>query len=418
MQIAHSPLHLTYCTNIHPGETWAQVFANLQAHLPRLKSKLSPDRPFGIGLRLGAIAAEQLLQGTNLAQLQQWLTVHNLYVFTLNGFPYGNFHGEVIKDQVYRPDWTVGDRAYYTQNLIQILAVLLPEGIEGSISTLPISYKPWFSGQESMVMALGQATGHLANLVALLNNIAQKTGKVIHLGLEPEPDGLIENTEELLAFFQHFLIPKGAQQLKKQLGLPIETAERLLYQHIKVCYDTCHFAVEFETPQAALSQLTQAGIGISKIQLSSAIEVEIPQNQPDRLTLQKRLRPFAESTYLHQVIAQHQDGHLQRYRDLGQALPHLLNTQAQTWRTHFHVPIFLEDYGGLKSTQTHLSQTLTYIQSHPICQHLEIETYTWDVLPTDLQLDIDTAIEREYRWVIQQLESDRNRLRSIARTIN
>jgi hypothetical protein len=419
MQIPHSPLHLTYCTNIHPGETWAEIFANLQAHLPRLKSKLSPDRPFGIGLRLGAIAAEQLLQGRNLAQLQQWLTVHDLYVFTLNGFPYGNFHGQVIKDQVYRPDWTVGDRAHYTQNLIHILATLLPEGIEGSISTLPISYKPWFSGQQdSMAMALNQATGHLANLVALLHSIAQRTGKVIHLGLEPEPDGLIENTEELLAFFNQFLMPRGAKQLQTQLGTPLETAERLLYQHIKVCYDTCHFAVAFESPQEALGRLTQASIGISKIQLSSAIEVEIPQAQTDRRLLQTRLQPFAESTYLHQVVAQHHDGRLQRYRDLDQALPHLLNTQAQRWRTHFHVPIFLEDYGGLKSTQTHLIETLTYIQSHPICQHLEIETYTWDVLPTDLQLDIDTAIEREYRWVLQQLEADRHRLRNIARTIN
>lgn len=418
MQIAHSPLHLTYCTNIHPGETWAQVFANLQAHLPRLRSKLSPDRPFGIGLRVGAIAAEELLQGTNLSQFQQWLTAHNLYVFTLNGFPYGNFHGAAIKDQVYKPDWTVGDRAYYTQNLIQILAVLLPEGVEGSISTLPISYKPWFSHQDAMVLALNQATGHLANLAALLHNIAQKTGKIIHLGLEPEPDGLIENTEELLAFFKHFLLPKGSHQLRQQLNLPLETTERILYQHIKVCYDTCHFAVEFESPQEAIGKLTQAGIGLSKLQLSSAIEMDIPRSRPDRVALQQRLQPFAESTYLHQVIAQHENGHLQRYRDLSQALPHLLNTQARQWRTHFHVPIFLEDYGGLRSTQAHLSQTLQYIQSHPLCQHLEIETYTWDVLPTDLQMDINTAIEREYRWVIQELETTRTERRSVARIIH
>jgi hypothetical protein len=197
--------------------------------------------------------------------------------------------------------------------------------------------------------------------VALLHSIAQRTGKVIHLGLEPEPDGLIENTEELLAFFNQFLIPRGAKQLQTQLGTPLATAERLLYQHIKVCYDTCHFAVAFESPQEALGRLTQASIGISKIQLSSAIEVEIPQAQTDRRLLQTRLQPFAESTYLHQVVAQHHDGRLQRYRDLDQALPHLLNTQAQRWRTHFHVPIFLEDYGGLKSTQTHLIETLTYI---------------------------------------------------------
>ncbi len=418
MQIPNSPLHLTYCTNIHPGETWPAVFANLQAHSPRLKATLSPDRPFGIGLRLGAIAAQELLQGDNLGQFQQWLSVHGLYVFTLNGFPYGSFHGQVVKDQVYRPDWRESDRARYTEQLIQILAALLPEGIEGSISTLPISYKPWFANNtQEMMLALTQGTGHLTNLVALLHRVTQITGKVIHLGLEPEPDGLIENTDELLAFYERFLIPLGSQQLQKQLGLTPAMAERLLYQHIKVCYDTCHFAVEFESPQEALGRLGKAGIGISKMQLSSALEVEIPQAQRDRVQIHDRLQRFAESTYLHQVVAQHQDGRLQRYRDLTQALPHLLNTQAQQWRTHFHVPIFLEDYGGLRSTQRHLSETLAYLQAHPICQHLEIETYTWDVLPMDLQLDIDTAIEREYQWVIQQLSGRPIERRRVARIV-
>jgi hypothetical protein len=385
--------HLTYCTNAHPGETWPEVWTNLQRYLPKLKQSLSPEQPFGIGLRLADVASRELLQGDQLAALKAWLEAENLYVFTLNGFPYGNFHHQVVKDQVYAPDWSMVKRLEYTKRLVQILAELLPEGMEGSISTLPLSYKPWFFAHpEAMDRVFRSSTTALISLVMDLVKLQAQTGKLIHLGLEPEPDGLLENTQEVIAFFEHWLLPLGSAALGQHIR-----------NHLRVCYDTCHFAMEYEEPASALHQLQEAGIGISKIQLSSAVRIPIPAAFTERQAILQRLYPFAESTYLHQVIARQADGTLKQYRDLEQVLPEFLTTDAAEWRTHFHVPIFLQDYPLLQSTQDHLIATLAYLQAFPICNHLEIETYTWDVLPAEIKFDLAHSIQREYDWVLQQL---------------
>jgi hypothetical protein len=402
MRVAHG-FHLTYCTNTHPGETWPEVWTNLQRYLPELKQSLSPNQPFGIGLRLADVASRALLKDGHMDAFKAWLRAENLYVFTLNGFPYGSFHHQVVKDLVYAPDWSTVERLTYTRRLVQILAELLPEGMEGSISTLPLSYKPWFSGPEALERVFQSSTTALISLVIDLVKLKAETGKLIHLGLEPEPDGLLENTQEVIAFFEHWLLPLGSAALGKHLGISNDRAEQHIRNHIRVCYDTCHFAVEYEEPARALSQLQEAGIGISKVQLSSAVRIPIPATLAERQAILQRLHPFAESTYLHQVIARQPDGTLKQYRDLEQALPEFLTTDAAEWRTHFHVPIFLQDYPWLQSTQDHLIATLAYLQTFPICSHLEIETYTWDVLPAAIKFDLAHSIRREYDWVLQQL---------------
>jgi hypothetical protein len=401
MRVAHG-FHLTYCTNTHPGETWTEVWTNLQHYLPELKQSLSPDQPFGIGLRLADVASLSLLKDGQMDAFKAWLRAENLYVFTLNGFPYGSFHHQVVKDRVYSPDWSTIERLAYTKRLVQILAELLPEGMEGSISTSPLSYKPWFSGPE-LERVFQSSTTALISLVIDLVKLQAETGKLIHLGLEPEPDGLLENTQEVIAFFEHWLLLSGSAALGQQLGISSDRAEQHIRNHIRVCYDTCHFAVEYEEPARALSQLQQAGIGVSKVQLSSAVRIPIPAALAERQAILQRLHPFAESTYLHQVIARQPDGTLKQYRDLEQALPEFLTTDAAEWRTHFHVPIFLQDYPLLQSTQDHLIATLAYLQALPVCSHLEIETYTWDVLPAAIKFDLAHSIRREYDWVLEQL---------------
>ncbi len=391
--------HLTYCTNIHPGETWPEVFSNLQQYLPQLKSKLSPDRPFGIGLRLADVASRTLENPEALIAFQTWLKAEDLYVFTLNGFPYSSFHHTIVKDRVYAPDWRQPDRLAYSQRLIQILATLLPDGMEGSISTLPLSYKPWFNKSAALQSVYGKSVNQLAIVVADLIQVYETTGKLIHLGLEPEPDGLLENTAEVIDFFNQWLLPLGGQLLADRLGISILSAQAAIRNHIRVCYDTCHFAIEFEHPTIALQQLQEAGIMVSKIQLSSAIKVSLPPIGPQRQQVYDRLIPFTESTYLHQVIAKMPDGSLHRYRDLCQALEAFDHTKAIEWRTHFHVPIFLKDYPLLNSTQDHIVETIGYLQSQDMGTHLEIETYTWDVLPAEMKFDLVSSIEREYEWV-------------------
>ncbi|MEM7593279.1 MAG: xylose isomerase, partial [Cyanobacteria bacterium P01_A01_bin.83] len=167
--------------------------------------------------------------------------------------------------------------------------------------------------------------------------------------------------------------------------------------------DTCHFAVEYESPQYIIHSLQQAGIKIGKIQLSSAIKIDIPTEINQRQDILAKLDSFAESTYLHQVIARDTNGNLKHYSDLTDALKHFLTTEALQWRTHFHVPIFIPKFQPFESTQDHIVRLLNMLPYDSIGQHLEIETYTWEVLPKELKLDIVTSIEREYQWVLSSI---------------
>jgi len=394
------PHHLTYCSNIHPGESWPQVFQNLQTYIPPLKQRLAPDAAFGIGLRLAHTASAALLTGNALTQLQDWLTAHNCYVFTLNGFPYGGFHRQVVKDHVYAPDWAQRDRLTYTQRLLQILTALLPAEMDGGISTVPLSYKPWLPRPAQRAAVFEASSQHLAQLAAAMSQIEAETGKRLHLDLEPEPDALLENADEVVAFFQDWLLPQGQTYLQQHHGIPAAQAETWLRRHIQVCYDTCHFAVEYEDPATALAKLRTAGIQIGKFQLSSAIRIPLSAHREERQRLTHQLAPFAESTYLHQVIERRSPNTLHHYADLTEALPALEETDATEWRTHFHVPIFLDRYAPFESTQDHITAILQRLPEVPECTHLEIETYTWEVLPPAMKLDLLASIQREYEWVL------------------
>lgn len=408
-------LHLTYCTNIHPGETWAEVENNLRQYILPLKTRLSPDRPFGIGLRLADIAARELLEDNNLSQFQTWLQAEDLYVFTLNGFPYGGFHHQVVKDQVYAPDWCSSERLDYTLRLMEILKALLPDSLDGGISTLPISYKPWQQNTDERQTTLHQSSLNLARAIAKMVQIYQNTGKLLHIDLEPEPDGTLENTAEVINFFQDWLLPIAGSWLQQKLSVTQTTAETWIKEHIRVCYDTCHFAVEYEEPEDIIRRLDNAGIKIGKIQLSSAIKIDIPAQTDRRQLILEQLLPFAESTYLHQVIASYEESNetaspntFKHYRDLSLALPDFLTTEAREWRTHFHVPIFIRNYTTgskrqlFESTQEHIKKLLQLLPD-VATHHLEIETYTWEVLPPEMKLDILTSIEREYQWVLSAI---------------
>jgi len=363
-----SGLHLTYCTNIHPAEGWDAVFANLRRYAPALKSPLAPTAPFGIGLRLSALEARQLLEGNRLQEFREFLGGNGLYVALINGFPYGSFHRTPVKDTVYAPDWREEARVEYTLDLARILQVLLPDGVDGGISTAPLSYKRWNAEFEPMARNIARVAEELAR-------IHSQTGKFIHLDVEPEPDCVLENTEETLRFFER----SGVRT-----------------DHVQVCFDCCHFAVEYEDPLDALRRFRDAGIRIGRVQLSSALKLSAPADP-------EKLRPFAESTYLHQTIARC-GAKLHRFPDLEVGQPILAAAGFQPAfcevRTHFHVPLFVSDYEDFASTQDYVRTVIRAVQHDAFTQHLEIETYTWDVLPAGLKIGLVDSIRREYEWVL------------------
>ncbi|WP_242927959.1 metabolite traffic protein EboE [Pontibacter vulgaris] len=396
--------HLSYCTNIHPGETWQEIFDNLVRYLPGIKKTLSPEKPFGIGLRLSDVASQELLEQNKLQQFRKWLDDIGLYVFTLNGFPYGGFHRQVVKDAVHQPDWTTTERAAYTIRLATILAALLPESMAGGISTSPLSYKPWYTGKpDQLEQVFYTSTAHLVQVIQALQSIKEATGKTIHIDLEPEPDGLLENTGEVIRYFQDRLLPQGIKTLMASSNLEETEAREVILEHLQLCYDVCHFALAYEEPVTAFARLKAAGIKIGKIQLSAALKVQLPPGTAARKAVAETLAPFAESTYLHQVVERSINGQLIHYTDLPLALQHIQKPEAREWRTHFHVPLFTASYNKLLSTQDDIVKVLALLQQDQITQHLEVETYTWEVLPEGLKKDVSESIQRELDWVIHTL---------------
>ena len=395
MQIAPGrPLHLTYCTNIHAADGWPAVRAAVERFAPRLKTRFSPDAPFGVGLRLSARDARELSENGHLAEFRAFLEREGLYVAIINGFPHGSFHRSVVKADVYAPDWRDDARVEYTSQLIDILAALLPDELDGGVSTVPLSYKAWMRDATSVDWE--RITGNVVRIAGRLVRLKRERGIDIHLDVEPEPDCVIENTDETIDYFNRWLMGRGAPALAAALGIATREAERELRDHVRVCFDCCHFSVEHEDPRAALARLRAAGIRIGRIQLSSALCVNMPADRQASAPILDRLRPFADSTYLHQVITRN-DSQMEHYPDLAEALDH---GGGGDWRIHFHVPLFTNEYEGLQSSQADVRDVLATVTAEPVTTHLEIETYTWDVLPGPLKIDLLESIAREYDWVL------------------
>ncbi|MBS1750400.1 MAG: metabolite traffic protein EboE [Bacteroidetes bacterium] len=389
---------LTYCTNIHAGETWKDHFTQLKEHIPFIKQKVAPYKSFGIGLRLSDMASRELTSGSNLTIFRQWLTENNAFVFTMNGFPYGSFHRTKVKDYVHTPDWLSNDRVQYTIRLAQLLAELLPAGIDGGISTSPLSYRFWHN-QQYLEPVLKQATQNILVVLDMLIQIRQYTGKLIHIDIEPEPDGLLGDGTEFLNWYLQHLLPDGISYICQKFGCSKEEAESHIKMHIQLCYDICHFAVCYEDHESMIKKFQSHGIRTGKIQISAALKADIAADPADREPVLNAFRQFNESTYLHQVIAKYGNGELKRYPDMPDALQDADNPDVREWRAHYHVPVFLENYGILHATRKDIEKVLHIHCNNAFTHHLEIETYTWEVLPEAIRLPLSDSIVREIEWV-------------------
>jgi len=389
-------VHLTYCTNIHAGQSWQDIRASLDEYVPAIKSTVAQSQPMGIGLRLSGEAAAVARQPEALASFRDQLSALGAYVFTINAFPFGPFHGVRVKEDVYLPDWRDRERVAFTANSAAVLAGILPDGIEGSISTVPGAFKP--NGRSSEAVAA--MARNLMMAVADLVDLKRRTGKHIALALEPEPCCFLETTDESIAFFEGALLkPETLDMLGGITGVGRSEAEILLRRHLGICYDVCHGSVEYEDTVAALDRLLAAGIAIPKIQLSAAMR--IPAMTKDLIDAVMR---YNDGVYLHQSIVR-SGGNLSRHVDLPDAVTAFGAGQADgEWRIHCHVPVFLADLGEISSTRSDLVATLAALRQRTRSSHLEVETYTWDVLPDNIRTGSKSAdIAREIAFCRQEL---------------
>ena len=390
--------HLTYSTLVHPGDTWDEMWDSLTTYAPAVKAKVSPDASFGVSMRLSAASARTLSgDAEERHRLREFLTAEDLYVYTANAFPYGSFKGRHVMEQVYEPDWTSDERTSYTIAVADILADVAAPGIAPSIQTAPLAFRPNVSGPGYVA----EFTRNLMRVVAHLIDLERRTGTRVKVALEPEPYCFLETTPETVAYFNtHIYSPEGTATLAALTGLPVAEVLGLVRRHLGVVFDICHQCVEFEDIPDSLRLLVSAGVPIFKLQQAAALRV--PQVTPATIA---ELDAFTNTIYLSQTT-ELRDGKLKRFLNLGDAIEAWREEPGGTreWRTHFHVPVFLDDLGAFGTTKAGIEDALRMHAATPLSDHLEIETYTWDVLPARLKTgDIDQYLAREIEWVRDQL---------------
>jgi len=399
MDLGNGLGHLTYSTLVHPGDTWEEMWTSLVTYVPRVKARVAPRVPFGVSLRLSAKSAETLANSrAERDKLKKFLADNDMYLYTVNAFPYGPFKNQIVKEQVYEPDWRSEERARYTINVADVLADVVPEGISPSIQSAPLGFKPRVTGTD----VIASYTEHVLRVAAHLAALAERTGRTVTLALEPEPFCFLETTDETVAYFtNHLYSGAAATRLAKLAGIPISEAHVALRRHVGVVFDICHQAVVYENIAESLQKLVDAGIPIFKLQEAAAMRVpEVTQKIVDTLAR------YAKTIYLTQTVEK-KDGKLTRFLNLEDAFKAWhANPGPREWRTHFHVPVFLDSLGELGTTRFAIEDALKFHKANPLSRQLEIETYTWDVLPEHLKTgDIVDYVTREIEWVRGQLAS-------------
>lgn len=365
-------VHLGYCSNVHQAEDLDGVLAQLAAYAEPVREHLGVDR-LGIGLWLARGVVTELTDDESaLVRLRDELRLRGLETVTLNAFPYAGFHREVVKKDVYLPDWADEARLTYTLDCARVLAALLPDDADrGSVSTLPLAWRtPWPTARADQARrALDRLTGGLAA-------IESGTGRRIRVGFEPEPGCVVETT---------------AQAVRQLGGLDPD--------RLGVCLDACHLAVQFEEPAEALRRLADAGLPVVKLQASCAVEAPNPADPAARAAL----RRLAEPRFLHQTRAASGDGVL-AVDDLPDALDGALPADTGPWRVHFHAPLHTDPEPPLRGTADQLGQVLAGLLDGPSagCDHIEVETYTWSVLP-EPPADLSAGIAAELAWARDRL---------------
>ncbi|WP_235034073.1 metabolite traffic protein EboE [Roseiconus lacunae] len=406
----HASLQVGYCTNVHAGTDLSSIRDNLSRYAVGVRERLvqlpmslpgnraktaSEDHRLGVGLWIPDQASRELVEG-GLDDFANFLDRSRLSAFTINGFPFANFHGDRVKQGVYLPTWADRPRLEYTQRLATILAHLLPSGVDlGSISTLPIGWpdNPFVEESKRKIVT-ADAGRHLRELAVSLEELDRQTGKRIVVAIEPEPGCTLDTVGDMIAFFGDEL-PDSAHR-----------------RYITVCHDVCHSAVMNESQRDAIEAYAAAGITIGKVQVSSAIVADWKSiDREDRVAALDQLSGFAEDRYLHQTGQVSRDGGFRLATDLPELVRESSEASvdaADRWVIHFHVPIFLERFGHLRTTRNEVLACLDALGDPEIdvdfTGHLEVETYAWTVLPDQMrQRGLAEDIANELEWLLTQL---------------
>jgi sugar phosphate isomerase/epimerase len=392
-----SRLPLSYCTNVHPGRSLPEVVSGLDQYTCPVADRFG--QPLAAGLWLAeSVISELTADAGGAARLASELADRGLACYTLNAFPYGDFHGERVKEQVYLPDWAAAERLDYTLACADVLAELLVGGAkrgvvaatDGSISTVPLGFKHLEQSHDFMPRAIDALLAY----ATAAGRRFDETGCRVRLAIEPEPLCLLETTDETLVFFDDLFAEASRRGMRDLAG-----------EYLGICYDVCHQSVEYEDVAESIRRLDRAGIRLNKIHITCAITLDDPANN---LEGRERLAGFVEPRYLHQVTARTSEGELLRSVDLDRELTESPSAEwlmADSWRVHFHVPVDAESLGPLGTTRDDLRRALACVASDlDYAPHLEVETYTWEVLPGSERTDLVSGLTSELQATRRLLE--------------
>ena len=387
-------VRLAYCLNLHPADTLAGLLEGLRGITLPLRERLASGKTFGVGMYVPGALAEELERGDDWRALKGFLDEHALDPFTWNAFPYGGFGAEGLKARVFEPTWAEPERASYTQRIAQLAGRLARRPREGEHVSIS-SHTGWHSSRSLEGEPSRKAFQQLRHVERMLSGRPATEAVRVVLALEPEPRANVNDTRELTTLYQ--------SSLRLENDPP----------GLGTCLDTCHAAVEFEDPSESIARSTDHGAPLGKLQFTSALAL-----RPERRADVDALLALDEPRYLHQVTARAADGELLRVGDLPELRAALDGPDGERWwrgaelRCHFHVPVDLAHLaeGPLATTREHADATLAAALARPERWgtndlHVEIETYTWDVLPRAARGpgELVDGLEREYAHVLQRL---------------
>lgn len=409
-------VRLAYCLNLHAAETLDETIAGIRAVTIPLRDRLARGAAFGVGMYLPARVAVPLASSRgarDLERLSGFLADQGLDPFTYNAFPYGGFHRAGLKRDVFRPTWMDDERVEFTLAVARVAAALA--GARDERAHLSISTHSGRFGRlsEDEVDACAR---NLASAALAMSRIESGGGARIVLALEPEPRASSGDTRQLASFLPRAW-DAGARALAGEGRLSLATARDAMVRHVGTCLDTCHAAVEFEGPECFAFTAERGALG--KLQFSSALAVKDPARNRRGV---EQLLSMDEPRYLHQVTGRAGE-ELARADDIADLSSALARgdtpwQRCDEWRCHFHVPVDLErvgsregEYaGGLSTTRARADEILAGVlalDAWPMSElHLEIETYTWDILPGAARGSgpLVDGLEREYAHVMGELE--------------
>jgi sugar phosphate isomerase/epimerase len=394
LQLANGMGHITYSTLVHAGDTWDDIWASLRKFVPQVKKNVCPTGKFGVSLRISHSSSETLINSPEKrAELRKFLDDNDMYLYTVNAFPYGPFKNQIVKEQVYEPDWSSEKRLQYTMNVATILAEVAPDFVNPSIQTPPLGFKPNVTST-AVIEAYAE---NIRKLATHVNNIYKYKGRTVTLAIEPEPACFLETTKETIDFFNKYLrTAKSYKNLAGKTGATIEGAKEIMARHVGIVYDICHQALEYEDITKSLAALKKEKIAVWKLQQAAAMMIPVVTKEKV-----EAVKKYAKTIYLTQTHQRDKKGKITRYLNLEDAIAAWEKKPvACEWRIHFHVPVFLEDLGPFKSTRFAIEEAMAFQKKHRLSDQLEIETYTWDVLPDELKTgDIVEYVTKEIEWV-------------------